>query len=240
MSAGMNMHEPPDPAMADPVGDGISEQTPKPRLWVRLPDGQKMRGRLLRRWQSRQGQWFYTVSLTLWAHAQVDGRDVAEPADVICHIPATQVEQVPDESYDGVPTRRHPAAIARARKGHKAPARPPQPEGRGPWPPARGDSTDRWRIEQPVSHTAMQVHGARSCTMPSASSPAGPPGLPTSPQPRRRKPYANPGPRRAPYAARPACFSSSPPARADPRATSEAVRDLSAETFDLAQAKGRW
>ncbi|MFI2077319.1 hypothetical protein [Streptomyces triculaminicus] len=35
-----------------------------------------------------------TVSITLWAHAQVAGRDVAEPAGIVFDAPATHVEVV--------------------------------------------------------------------------------------------------------------------------------------------------
>ncbi|GGR38993.1 DUF6233 domain-containing protein [Streptomyces netropsis] len=139
------------------AGDGqVPERTPTPQIWVRTYDGQEIIGRLLRRWQAPDGQWFYEVSLTLWAHANVHGQDVAEPADITFSVPATHVAPVPDTSYEGVPVRRHPAAIARSRSGRKPTTPPPAEPGTGPgksgdadWPQVRGDGTDRWKIDHP-------------------------------------------------------------------------------------------
>ncbi|MFV8133216.1 DUF6233 domain-containing protein [Streptomyces syringium] len=139
------------------AGDGqVPERTPAPQIWVRTYDGQEIIGRLQRRWQAPDGQWFYEVSLTLWAHATVHGQDVAEPADITFSVPATHVAPVPEATYTGVPVRRHPAAMARARTGRKPTAPPPaeprdepgKAEGAG-WPQVRGDDTDRWKVDQP-------------------------------------------------------------------------------------------
>ncbi|MGK5629147.1 DUF6233 domain-containing protein [Streptomyces sp. URMC 123] len=94
---------------------------PGPPVTVHLPDGQSVTAYLRGRWQSREGQWFYDVTLPLWAHAVVRGRDVAEPADTHFCVPATHVSPRPDASYRGVPIRRHPAVITRARTGRPAP-----------------------------------------------------------------------------------------------------------------------
>ncbi|MFI8944090.1 DUF6233 domain-containing protein [Streptomyces syringium] len=132
--------------------DAATERTPTPKILVRLQDGQEVTGRVHRRWQTRDGRWFYDVSLTLWAHAVVRGRDMAEPADTRFSVPATHVAPVPDETYTGVPVRRHPAAIARARTG-RSPAAPPTDETStseaAGWPQVRGDDTDRWKVDQP-------------------------------------------------------------------------------------------
>ncbi|WP_424893240.1 DUF6233 domain-containing protein [Streptomyces sp. XH2] len=135
----------------------VPERTPTPQIWIRLYDGQELLGRLLRRWQAANGLWFYEVSLTLWAHAIVRGKDTAEPADIIVSVPATHVAPVAEEAeaYKRVPVRRHPAAIARARTGHRPSAPPASPRSRAStvireplsrWPEVRGDDTDRWKI----------------------------------------------------------------------------------------------
>ncbi|MFI0915570.1 DUF6233 domain-containing protein [Streptomyces abikoensis] len=140
--------------------DEVPERTPTPQIWIRLHDQQELLGRLLRRWQAKDGMWFYEVSLTLWAHAIVHGKDTAEPADIIVSVPATHVAPVPEEAeaYKRVPVRRHPAAIARARTGRRPTTPPPPPpagastagggSGAG-WPQVRGDGSDRWKITYP-------------------------------------------------------------------------------------------
>ncbi|WP_367140612.1 MULTISPECIES: DUF6233 domain-containing protein [Streptomyces] len=138
----------------------VPERTPTPQIWIRLHDKQELLGRLLRRWQAANGLWFYEVSLTLWAHAIVHGKDTAEPADIIVSVPATHVAPVPEEAeaYKHVPVRRHPAAIARARTGRHAAAPPSPPRTResrasrgsgAGWPQVRGDGSDRWKITYP-------------------------------------------------------------------------------------------
>ncbi|TVL87785.1 hypothetical protein CD790_32910 [Streptomyces sp. SAJ15] len=129
--------------MRGPSGTGQGEdqvgRPSAPPVRVRLPDGQEITGRLLRRWQGREGLWFYECEVALWAGAEVGGRDVAEPADVTFTAPASHVAPVPGVSYEGVPLRRHPAVIARARTGSRH-ARPR--------PDAAGD-TERWSVEEP-------------------------------------------------------------------------------------------
>ncbi|MEU1377993.1 DUF6233 domain-containing protein [Streptomyces triculaminicus] len=125
----------------------MPERTPTPQTWVRLQDGQEIIGRLHRRWQSSDGSWYYEVSITLWAHAVVHGRDVAEPADITFSAPASHVSPVPGASYKGVPVRRHPAVIARARTGRKPPVMPQPGRAEAGWPQVREDGSDRWSVQ---------------------------------------------------------------------------------------------
>ncbi|MFF4227399.1 DUF6233 domain-containing protein [Streptomyces abikoensis] len=156
----------------------VPERTPTPQIWIRLHDRQELLGRLLRRWQAANGMWFYEVSLTLWAHAIIHGKDTAEPADIIVSVPATHVAPVPEETeaYKRVPVRRHPAAIARARTGRRPATPPPPPPARetaadgssgAGWPQVRGDGSDRWKITYP--RHSYNAHGPRRSVLHHAS-----------------------------------------------------------------------
>ncbi|GHC57558.1 DUF6233 domain-containing protein [Streptomyces cinnamoneus] len=136
------------------VGDGVAERTPTPPIRVGSYDGQELLARLLRRWQAADGTWYYEVTLTFWAHATIQGIDLAEPADIAFSVPASHVTPVPDTCYKGVPIRRHPAVIARARSGRKTAPNPPPPAEAGSGagagrPQVRGDATDRWKVQRP-------------------------------------------------------------------------------------------
>ncbi|MEV4925069.1 hypothetical protein [Streptomyces roseoverticillatus] len=103
------------------------EQPPRPPVTIRLPDEQPVVGRLLGRWQSADGAWFYRVTLPLWAHVRLGTRDVTEPSDIEFDVAADHVAPVPGTSYAGVPIRRHPLVVARARTGRRHPATTPPP-----------------------------------------------------------------------------------------------------------------
>ncbi|MCC2280528.1 DUF6233 domain-containing protein [Streptomyces sp. ET3-23] len=88
------------------------------------------------------------------AHPFIAGRDLCEPSDVHFTVPSTHVEPLEGTSYRGVPIRRHPKAIARARTGRSHPAPPPTPQPAAPAsgasqaPDAPAADTDRWKIQQ--------------------------------------------------------------------------------------------
>ncbi|MFF4410345.1 hypothetical protein [Streptomyces sp. NPDC001404] len=135
------------------AGDGqVPEQTPTPPLWLRLPDGQEIVGRLLGRRQTADGRWWYDVTLPLWSRTIIAGRDHCEPSDVHFTVPATHLEPLEGTSYWGVPIRRHPKAIFRARTGRKPPAPPPIPEPAATAPrasrapDASKADTGRWKV----------------------------------------------------------------------------------------------
>ncbi|WP_051862857.1 hypothetical protein [Streptomyces ochraceiscleroticus] len=107
------------------LADGeLPSEPPTPPIRIVLHDGQELVGRLLRRWQGNTTAWFYEVSVTLWADAQVGGRDLAEPADIIFSAPASHVRPIDGVSYDGVPIERDRQALKRARTGRQPPAPP--------------------------------------------------------------------------------------------------------------------
>ncbi|MEU5108175.1 DUF6233 domain-containing protein [Streptomyces sp. NPDC021354] len=115
-----------------------------PPVRIELPDGQEIVGRLIRRWESEDG-WAYRVAVPLWGSVQRDGRDVLEPVDQELDVPASHVERVDGVSYRGVPTLRRDHPLTEAdRAGPTAPG-----SGSGPWPPVRGDASDRWKVQRP-------------------------------------------------------------------------------------------
>lgn len=105
---------------AGPLADGeLPSEPPTPPIRILLHDGQELLGRLHRRWQGNTDIWFYEVSVTLWADAQLGGRDLAEPADFTFNAPASHVRPVDGVSYAGVPIERDRGALLRARTGRR-------------------------------------------------------------------------------------------------------------------------
>ncbi|MEV0604664.1 DUF6233 domain-containing protein [Streptomyces sp. NPDC050315] len=127
-----------------PLADGeLPSEPPTPPIRIVLHDGQELVGRLLRRWQGNTTAWFYEVSVTLWADAQVGGRDLAEPADIVFNAPASHVRPVDGVSYQGVPIERDRQALIRARTGRRATAPAPAPAST---PDA--EVTEWWALER--------------------------------------------------------------------------------------------
>lgn len=80
-----------------------------PRVWVLLPDQQEIRGMLVAQVQGSTGAWFCMVAVAGWEHVQVEGQDRAQATSVVLPVPATHVERIEGERYEGIPTHRHPA-----------------------------------------------------------------------------------------------------------------------------------
>lgn len=80
-----------------------------PRVWVTLPDQQELVGQLLEQRQGSTGTWLCMVSVAVWEHAQLEGRDIAQATSIVTPVPASHVERIEGEHYDGITTRRHPA-----------------------------------------------------------------------------------------------------------------------------------
>ncbi|WP_331720526.1 DUF6233 domain-containing protein (plasmid) [Streptomyces sp. NBC_00161] len=89
-----------------------------PPVWLTLPDGQEVRGRLLSRRWTPSG-WRYRITVALWSATN----DLnIEPADYVVWIPAgtgTHVRPVDGADYTDVPTEGPPS--------HPYLAPPPQP-----------------------------------------------------------------------------------------------------------------
>ncbi|MBB6439640.1 DUF6233 domain-containing protein [Streptomyces candidus] len=73
---------------------------------MRLPDGQEVTGRLIRRWHTSTGQWAYRVGLSAWGSSARTGYDVLEAQVAEFDVPASQVQPVPGARYDMVPALR--------------------------------------------------------------------------------------------------------------------------------------
>ncbi|KOV17254.1 hypothetical protein ADK91_02870 [Streptomyces sp. XY511] len=78
--------------------------SPAPRVWLTLPDGQELRGRLLARKWTPSG-WRFQVSVALWSATADLG---VEPADYVVWVPADvgteYLRPVDGDDYTGVPT----------------------------------------------------------------------------------------------------------------------------------------
>ncbi|WP_051862850.1 hypothetical protein [Streptomyces ochraceiscleroticus] len=130
-----------------PLADGeLPSESPTPPIRILLHDGQELVGRLLRRWQGNTTAWFYEVSVTLWADAQVGGRDLAEPADIVFSAPTSHVRPIGGVSYQGVPLERDRQALLRARTGRRLPT-PPAPAP-APAPASDGEAGEWWALEK--------------------------------------------------------------------------------------------
>ncbi|MFE4629785.1 DUF6233 domain-containing protein [Streptomyces mirabilis] len=73
-----------------------------PSIFVVLPDGQEVRGRLHARRQVQDG-WLYQVGILVW---QDGAHGSAEPAEQRVWVPPAHARPVPGVSYEHVPTRR--------------------------------------------------------------------------------------------------------------------------------------
>lgn len=73
-----------------------------PSIFVVLPDGQEVRGRLHARRQVQDG-WLYQVGILVW---QDGANGSAEPAEQRVWVPPAHARPVPGVSYEHVPTRR--------------------------------------------------------------------------------------------------------------------------------------
>ncbi|MFE0005240.1 DUF6233 domain-containing protein [Streptomyces erythrochromogenes] len=101
-----------------------------PRLWLTLPDGQEVRGRLLARKWTPSG-WRYRVAVALWSATADLG---VEPADYVVWVPADAeagyVRPEDGADYSGVPSEGPPS------HPYLAP------------PPPRADTRWAWTVEQ--------------------------------------------------------------------------------------------
>ncbi|MEU1670437.1 hypothetical protein ABZ752_00195 [Streptomyces roseifaciens] len=150
-----------DSEQASTVGDGqVPERTPEPPVRVRLPDGQGVVCRLLARRQTAEGLWLYKVALPLWAHVRLGQRDTTEPVDTVFYVAADQARPLPGVSYTGVPIRRHPLVIARARTGRRPRATAPTgtPAGTEAAAPSPGAG-------RPQAREALRAPGASTCPL---------------------------------------------------------------------------
>ncbi|MET7621788.1 DUF6233 domain-containing protein [Streptomyces sp. NPDC005408] len=75
---------------------------PPPPVWVKLPDGQELRGRLHARLQTTRA-WMYKVGLPMW---QGTAKEWVEPAEYVVWVPADYVRPIEGADYDSVPTQR--------------------------------------------------------------------------------------------------------------------------------------
>ncbi|MGP3951192.1 DUF6233 domain-containing protein [Streptomyces sp. 7N604] len=125
-------------------GDEIPEVAPTPPVRIVLPDRQELTGRLLGRWQAPSGEWVYKVSISVWSYGPSESGYGAQPFDDRFDVPASKVRPVDGVSYDGVPTGRHPAAVARAQARSRGTAADHVVPG-----VRRATDEDRWAL-QPV------------------------------------------------------------------------------------------
>lgn len=107
-----------------------------PRVWVMLPDQQEVSGMLLAQLQGNTGSWLCLVSVSIWEHAQVEGRDQAQATCVHITVPASHIERVEGERYEHIVTRRHPS---------------PRPEAVEDW----------WYVQRMRAGDLRYVHHAR-------------------------------------------------------------------------------
>lgn len=87
-----------------------------PPIFVVLPDGQEVRGRLLARRQQRDG-WRYQIGIQLWRDR---GNSSAVAGEHRAWVSPAQVRPIPGVSYRNVPTRRPSSADDLSHKGRPA------------------------------------------------------------------------------------------------------------------------
>ncbi|EFK97970.1 conserved hypothetical protein [Streptomyces sp. SPB78] len=105
-----------------PGSEGGSEASGAPPVWVVLPDGQEVRGRLLARRQLADG-WRYRVALPLYRNLGGEGLEV-EAAQYEVWVRAPEhVRPVEGADYTGVPTTALPApSLVEVALGPRRPA----------------------------------------------------------------------------------------------------------------------